>query len=107
MESSAIYYIEELELNRIDDTIILGVDVSEFGSQVGFYERISWSYLSVTWSSIFFVKFAFLAFFRGLVDRLPLMQLYWKVVGITTALVFLFTLFDVFIPCLYPEAFCW
>ena len=103
--TSVIYYYQELDLNSIKDLAISGADMSDIESQLVLYQRISLGYLSVAWSSIFFVKFAFLAFFRGLVDRLPLMQLYWKVVGVITALVFLFTWIDVFIPCPYPGVF--
>ena len=46
--------------------------------------KIIRSYSSLSWTAIYFVKFAFLAFFRNLVNRLPLMLMYWKIAVITT-----------------------
>lgn len=53
----------------------------------------------MTWAAIFAVKFAFLFLFRNLVDRLPSMYMYWRMVVVFTALVFAFAVCDTFITC--------
>ena len=95
----SIYFIEELDLNGIQVLIETDVDISNWLTELIFYQKINWAYLSVTWASIFFVKFAFLAFFRDLVDRLPRMQLYRRIVSVLTVLVFAYAVCDGFIAC--------
>lgn len=47
--------------------------------------------LVLSWVTIACVKFSFLALFRGMVDRIPPMLLYWKVVVLFNVLVCIYT----------------
>lgn len=96
---SAIYFIEELSLNGIKVLTAGNISMKDFLDQLIFYQRIYWAYLSLTWATIFCVKFAFLAFFRNFVDRLPPMQRYWKLVTVLTGLIFAFEVCGGFIAC--------
>ena len=95
--TSAIFFIEDLTLNGMGVLAAVGPD--SFLQQLTFYQKINWSYLALTWTTIFFVKFAFLAFFRHLVNRLPSMQRYRTVLVVFTILVFAFAVCDGFIAC--------
>lgn len=61
---SAISFIEELNLNGIEVLTAGNISMEYFLDQLIFYQRINWAYLSLTWTTIFCVKFAFLAFFQ-------------------------------------------
>ena len=63
------------------------------------FQRINWSILALSWATIFWVKLAYLSFFKHLVSRLPRLQLYWKVLVGFTILVFLFCILDAFLTC--------
>ena len=95
--TSVIYFIEEVTLNGIGATQAVGMAV--FLQRLVYYQKINWAYLALSWTTIFFVKFAFLSFFRPLVDRLPSMHMYWRIVVGFTALVFAFAVCDAFIVC--------
>ena len=103
--TAAIYFAENLSLNPshfatavaagpVDPTIM-----RKMLEQLVLFQRINWSYLALTWTSIFAVKFAFLAFFRHLVDRVPALTLYWKVVLVITSVIYGFCVCDAFISC--------
>ncbi|KAI9831875.1 MAG: hypothetical protein M1826_002907 [Phylliscum demangeonii] len=47
--------------------------------EVSYQQRV-FAFESITWTSIFAVKFAFLFFFRVLVNRIRYMTIYWRVV---------------------------
>ena len=50
------------------------------------YQKLYNSYASLLWTAIFAVKFAYLAFFRRLVNRLrPLVIYWWVIVGLSAA----------------------
>ena len=44
------------------------------------YQRPSYSYPALLWATIFSVKFAYLAFFRRLVDRVRPLIIYWRII---------------------------
>lgn len=64
-----------------------------------FFQKFIWAYFTVSWAAIFAVQFALLSFFRHLVNRLPRLHLYWKVVVGLAALVFGFAFCAPFIAC--------
>lgn len=76
-----------------------GVNEAEILHQVDLIPKINWTYLALSWVTIFFVKFGFLSLFRQLVNRLPQMYRLWKGVLIFTGLVFAFAVCDGFIAC--------
>ncbi|KAL9594312.1 MAG: hypothetical protein Q9219_007106 [cf. Caloplaca sp. 3 TL-2023] len=48
--------------------------------------KINWAYLTLSWTTIFLIKFGFLSLFRQLVDRVPAVYKFWKGTLIFTAL---------------------
>lgn len=66
---------------------------------VDLFIKISWTYLALSWASIFFVKFGFLSLFKHLVDRLPLMLRLWRAALAFTALVFVIAECNGFMNC--------
>ena len=63
------------------------------------FEQLDWAYFTLTWGSIFFIKFSFLTFFSGLCDRLPRMELYRKVVYGTCVVTFIYCILSDFVVC--------
>lgn len=53
---------------------------NEFQRRVIWFQRMVFAFISLTWVVIFAVKLSFMYFFRGLVDRLTNMVLYWRIV---------------------------
>ena len=94
---STLFFIEDVNLNG--EEVIAAVGLDYFLKQLLVYQRMEWAYLALTWAAIFFVKFAFLAFFRHLVDRVPDIYKYWKVLVGFTTLVFAFSVCDGFLAC--------
>ena len=101
----AIYFAEQLALNPKQlasvsaATPVNPMAVETLLDQLVLFQRIIWSYLALTWTAIFAVKFAFLVFFRRLVDRLPVLTMFWKFVLACTVLVYGFCVCDAFISC--------
>lgn len=97
-----VLYLEEAI--ALDSTpflnIVTRLDLpSDFIEEVLWLQKLTYAFLSVTWSAIFSVKFSFLALFKMLVRRLQCITTYWRwVVGIT-AIVYGLSVCDVFIPC--------
>lgn len=80
----ALYFIEKLSLNPN----FLLYAIKSNADIVGGINDYTKFYLAITpllWTSIFAVKFAYLVFFRQLVDRVKPLVTYWKIIlGITT-----------------------
>ena len=96
----SIFFGAELTFNP---ATVLGPGVKEADilHQVDLISKITWTYLALSWLTIFFVKFGFLSVFRHLVDRIPPMYRFWKGVVVFTSLVFAFAVCEAFISC--PE----
>ena len=62
-------------------------------------QKLSYAHLTLTWIVIFSVKFSFIFFFKVLVKRLTNLNLYWRVVVWTNAVVFVLCICDIFIAC--------
>lgn len=94
-----IYLLEALIIDPL--SVRVPPDILD---QVAWYLKITLSYLGLTWAAIFAVKFGFLHFFRSLVDPLPGMIWYWKiVVGINIA-VFAFASSVPYIICPHVDS---
>ena len=76
-----------------------GLSEADLLAQIKMLSRFDWSYLALSWVTIFLVKFGFLVFFRQLVNRLPRMYRYWKFVMGSTAVCFAFAICDGFVSC--------
>ncbi|KAI9724630.1 MAG: hypothetical protein M1828_003654 [Chrysothrix sp. TS-e1954] len=99
-----IYFSEALTLSASGgaQSAAAGLDYTEINAilaKLVLFQKVNWAYLAVSWTAIFSVKFAFLAFFRKLVDRLPRLLLFWKILVGFTSLVFCFAVCDSFIAC--------
>ena len=93
-------YWSEVELNNnpthIHYFLAEHVDV---GAHISVFERLSFSYPALLWTSIFVVKFAYLAFFRRLIDRITPLIKYWRVVVSITIVSFLICIVSVYVTC--------
>ena len=77
-----LYWAEELNYNPVHMYHLLAEHV-DVGAGIITYQRLYYSYQALLWTSIFAVKFAYLAFFRRLIDRItPLINFWRGVVGI-------------------------
>ena len=76
---SSLYWDQELNYNptRYFYLIEQHVDVA---AHINAYERLYYSYPSLLWTTIFSVKFAYLAFFRRLVDRVRPLVIHWRII---------------------------
>ncbi|KAL8628983.1 hypothetical protein Q9189_005324 [Teloschistes chrysophthalmus] len=75
------------------------LDEAEILSKQNEFITIGWSYLALSWTAIFMIKFGFLALFRQLVDLVAQIYAFWKGVVIFTILVMAFAICDAFIAC--------
>ena len=89
-----IYWDEVLVLDPGAATI-----PPDFIQRVLRYQQYIFSYLSITWTAIFAVKFAFLFFFRQMVDRVRPLEILWRVVLGVTAVSWAICVSAVFISC--------
>ena len=63
------------------------------------FQRDEMAFLIVSWFAVFSVKYSFLIFFRRIIDRLPYMIMYWRVVMVFTTLVFAWSIATPFVSC--------
>ena len=93
-----LYWSEELNYNpeRIYYLLAEHVDV---GARINSYERLYFSYPAVLWTTIFAVKFAYLAFFRRLIDRITPLIKYWRVVLGIAILSFPICIISIYVAC--------
>ena len=96
---STVYMVEESSFEPTSAASISPSEESRLLQVIALIQRITWSYEALSWGTIFAVKFAFLSFFRPLVDRLPSTHRYWKTVVLLTALVAPISVFDNLIAC--------
>ena len=92
----AVYAVQGVLLNPLIFNI-----PPDFLETLSWFETVNFAYLSLSWTSIFSVKIAFLVFFRPLVDHLPRMIRYWKATFALTIAVFAFCFADAWITCPY------
>ena len=74
------------------------VDVA---ARINVYQKVYDSSTSLLWTVIFAVKFAYLAFFRRLVDRLPPLVIYWRIVVGLCAVSYPIGVISIYVSC--PE----
>ena len=71
----------------------------DIAAHINTYERLYRSYPVLLWAAIFAVKFAYLAFFRRLVDRIrPFLTYWWVIVGLSVVS-FPVCVISVYLPC--------
>lgn len=96
--TSSIFLGSELALDPISVTQS-GINEGDVIRKVEQISKINWVYLTLSWVTIFMIKFGFLALFRLLVNCLPRIYAFWKAVTAFTTLVFAFAVCDTFIAC--------
>ena len=90
-----LYFYERLNLNPT--SVSMGSYTME---DLFWYQKMVYSYVVLSWASIFAVKFSFLFFFRTLIQRVSGgLFIYWKVVLVTTIITGCFNTYEVFISC--------
>ncbi|KAK8109028.1 hypothetical protein PG984_014829 [Apiospora sp. TS-2023a] len=86
---------------QIDKSLVLELNLDELTDLLQNGMKNYSSFLILAWTTTFFVKFSFLAFFRELVHRVTSIQCYyWSVVGFTV-LSWMFLVAEPFILCPY------
>ena len=89
-----LYFGEELGLN----TGLLSIPM-DIVTDINNYEKLYYTYPALAWTTIFFVKFAYLYFFRQLVDRVKPLIIYWRVVVVTAAISYPICIVSIYIAC--------
>lgn len=72
---------------------------SDIVMQMLWFHKIIYAYMGLIWTTIFFVKFCFLGFFRRLINRLRAMILYWRFVVGVTGIAYIFCICSPLIEC--------
>ena len=96
--SSTEFFSSRLALDPVA-VLSEGVSEEDIAHKLELLTRINWTYLTLSWVTIFLIKYGFLALFRKLVDRLPRVHQFWKAVLVFTSLVFAFAICDGFVAC--------
>ncbi|MCJ1422479.1 hypothetical protein MMC29_000359 [Sticta canariensis] len=96
--STILGYANELNYNpaRYFHLVEEHVDVA---AHINAYERLYYSYPCLLWATIFSVKFAYLAFFRRLVDRARPLVIYWRIVVGLSVVSFPVCVVSVYVVC--------
>jgi hypothetical protein len=68
------------------------------------FQRTLFSYLTLTYATIFAAKFSYLYFFRRLIDRLKPLIIYWRVVCGFTATVCIVCIIQSIVECPYVDS---
>ena len=99
MSLDSLYFVEFVIVNGL--AAIHSSDAPYLVDKVIYFQRTDWTYFSLAWTSIFFVKFSFLTFFSGLCDRLRKMELYRKLIYGLCVLIFIYCVLSGFVACPY------
>lgn len=94
-----LYWDEDLILNPNSLAIETAGSATAFVAQAVRLQRMVFSFVTLTWTSIFAVKICFLLFFLQIIDRLKKLMFIWKIVFCITVLVWCFCAGGVFISC--------
>ena len=99
--TSQMFLMARLTFNP---SLVFEIAASEAGisQDIRSIQWITWTYLGLSWTVIFFVKFAFLSLFHHLVDKLPGLYNFWKGALAIAIVVYLFTLCAVPLSCPRP-----
>ena len=94
----ALYWSEELNYNPSQFFVLLAQHV-DIAAHINTYERLYYSWPALLWTTIFVVKFAYLAFFRRLIERIRSLFIYWKIIIGITVVSFPVCIVSVYIAC--------
>ena len=100
-ELGIVYLAEEIVQDYVSgDMAALPADVS-VAATVPRYQRTDCLHGTLSWIVIFSVKFTFLSFFHQLLDRLPRLLFYWKVVVVANVVALVYCICYAFLECPY------
>jgi len=92
-----------LPVMYLDEGLNFSLLTTPFGPQeiddLIWYQKMVYSFVVLSWVTIFAVKLSILVFFRNLIRRLIWMNTYWKVVIVTSLLACGFNICQDFITC--------
>ena len=94
----SLYFSEDLGLNPGELVELLEAKV-DIASRINAYERLYYTYPALLWAAIFAVKFAYLTFFRQLVDRVKPLVIYWRVIVGVTIVAFPICIISIYVAC--------
>ena len=94
-----IYWDMNLILNPFSPATITAFLTPGFFDRIRWYQQMSFSFLTLTWTTIFAVKLSFLFFFRQMCDRLKHVMIFWRIVLVITILSYCYCAAGVFIGC--------
>lgn len=101
---STIYWDEDLEFNPESLALATAGSPTAFLARTLRYQHIVFSFLVLTWTTIFAVKICFLLFFLQMVDRLKKLRFFCKIVFGITLLFYCFCASGTFTSC--PHLSC-
>lgn len=95
---NTLFLGEELNVDSAELSKLVqgGANITDLSNT---YRMLSWTYTVLLWSAIFSIKFAYLVFFRQLVDRVKPLVTYWRGIVGVTILAFSFCIISCFLPC--------
>ncbi len=93
-----LYWSQELNYNPSLLLYLMKQHV-DIAARINTYQRVYNSQASLQWTVIFAVKFAYLAFFRRLVDRLRPLVIYWRIIVGLSAVSFPVCVISIYISC--------
>lgn len=96
---SNLYWSQELDYNPTRSLFLLDEHV-DIAAHINAYERLYYSYPSLLWAAIFAVKFAYLAFFRRLVDRVRPLVIYWRIIVILSVVSLPVCIVTIYVSCM-------
>lgn len=94
----SLYWNEDLIYNPAHIYYLLAEHV-DVASRIYVNERLQYSYSTILWTSIFAIKFAYLIFFRRLIDRITPLTTYWRVVLGITMVSFFICIVSIYVSC--------
>ena len=94
-----VYWITGITLDPLNPTTEKFIFSPDFPYQIAHSQKIVYSYLSLSITAIFSVKVTFIVFFRPMVDKMPNMIMYWKVLFAITLVSYIFSICSQFIEC--------
>ena len=95
----SLYLTQELNLNPALLFSALS-ELKDLNGRVATYQNVAYACSSLLWTTIFAVKFAYLVFFRQLVDRVKPLVIYWRVILFTTIFAYLICITLIYASCL-------
>ena len=99
IHTNNLYFSEDISLNP-DYVFTLLASGADVVGDINAYETLYYTYPALLWTCIFAVKFAYLTFFRQLVDRVRPLVIYWRVVVGVTIVSYPICILSIYVACM-------